>query len=81
MPWTKTSNNSPVTYDSDSLTSSLASLVVKGSGGGENKRKVAPYSDVVSALSSLSISALFLIYSFFNVAYDHRIDRCGGWSS
>jgi hypothetical protein len=61
MPWTKTSNNSPVTCESDSLTSSLASLVVKGSRGGEIKRKVAPYSYVVSALSSPSISALFLI--------------------
>lgn len=49
------------TCESDSLASSLASLIVKGSGGGENKRKVAPYSDVVSALSSPSISALFLI--------------------
>jgi len=60
MPWMKTSTNSPVTCEADSLASSLASSVVKGSGGGENKRKVAPYSDVVSALSPF-ISALFLI--------------------
>ena len=56
MSWTKTSNNSPVTPELDSL----ASSVVKGSGSEENVGKAIPYSDVVSSLSS-SISASSLI--------------------